>query len=235
LLRFAAENAKDVPQNVVSAIAASWAAKDIDRWTPATSSEFWNAFHALCLLIKPVNVDSLAANQPGPAPRPWQIWRTAGSSAPLAKRTARRYLALLFICLTLAIFCQFVVSTSATISEEIDKLLVTADRTAAKINQEIAGTGNRADKSLFDKALNDEPAKTVHEIRNDDFDSLWFDVDKIGSKLNLLGYITSFGKYRPYETGKLYPVTSITDAQKELARIIPFVAIQSHKKKRCCC
>src|SRR5712671_6090722 len=102
LLRFAAENAKEVPQNVVSAIAASWEAKDTDRWTPATSSEFWNAFHALCLLIKPVNVDSLAANQPGPAPRPWQIWRTAGSSAPLAKRTARRYLALLFICLTLA-------------------------------------------------------------------------------------------------------------------------------------
>jgi hypothetical protein len=92
LLRFAAENAKDVPQNVVSAIAASWEAKDTDRWTAATSPEFWNAFHTLCLLIKPVNVDSLAANQPSPAPRPWQIWRTAGSSAPLAKRTAHRYL-----------------------------------------------------------------------------------------------------------------------------------------------
>jgi hypothetical protein len=114
-----------------------------------------------------------------------------------------------------------VVSTSATISEEIDKLLVTADRTASKINQEIAGTGNGADKSLFDKDLNDEPAKSVNEI-GDDFDSLWFDVDKTGSKLNLLGYITSFGKYRPYETGKLYPVTSVTDAQKELAQYYTF-------------
>ena len=198
LLRFAAENAKDVPQNVVSAIAASWEAKDTDRWTAATSSEFWNGFHTLCLLIKPVNVDSLAANQPGTAPRRWQIWRTAGSSAPLAKRTARRYLALLFICLILAIFCQFLVSTSATVSAEIDRLLVTSDRTAAKINQEIAAPGNGADKSL----LNDEPAKTANEIRND-FDSLWFDVDKAGSKLNLLEYITPFGRYRPYETGAL--------------------------------
>jgi hypothetical protein len=86
---------------------------------------------------------------------------------------------------------------------------------------EIGGTGNGADKSLFDKDLNDEPAKTVNEIRND-VDSLWFDVDKIGSKLNLLGYITSFGKYRPYETGKLYPVTSVTGARKELVEYYTF-------------
>jgi hypothetical protein len=40
LLRFAAENAKDIPHNVVSAIATSWEAKDSDRWTAATSSNF---------------------------------------------------------------------------------------------------------------------------------------------------------------------------------------------------
>jgi hypothetical protein len=211
LLRFAAENVKDVPQNVVSAIAASWEAKDTDRWTTTTSSEFWSAFHTLCLLIKPVSLDSLAANLPGPALRRWQIWRSVESVAPLAKRTARGYLVVLLICLALAVLGQFLVTTSATMSEEIDRLLAGSDRTATKINQEIATAETGADTG----SPNGQSTTTANEIRND-FDSLWFDVDKTGNKLNLLEYITPFGRYRPYETGALYPVTSVTAAQQEL-------------------
>ena len=221
LLRFAAENAKEVPQSVVSAIAVSWEAKDTGQWTPGTSSDFWNAFHALCLLIKPASVDSLAANQPGRAPPRWQIWRTGGPAAPLAKRTARRYLVLLFICLILTIFCQFAVTTFATISEQIDKLLITSDRTAAKINQEIDSMGNVAGKGPSDKTANEVPTKAETDIE-DDFTSLWFDVDKAGSKLNLLGYIASFGMNKLYQTGKLYPVTSIEASRRELLQYYTF-------------
>jgi hypothetical protein len=45
---------------------------------------------------------------------------------------------------------------------------------------------------------------------------------KTGSKLNLLGYITSFGKYRPCETDQIYAVTSVTDVEKELAQYYTF-------------
>jgi hypothetical protein len=109
---------------------------------------------------------------------------------------------LLFVCLILAIFCQFAVTTSATISGEIDQLLIASDRTAAKINQEIAAVNSASDESRSDKTLNTVPAKTENEIAND-FTSLWFDVDRAGGKLNLLRYITSFVMSKMYETGNL--------------------------------
>jgi hypothetical protein len=67
-----------------------------------------------------------------------------------------------------------------------------------------------------------------------DFDSLWFDVDKAGSKLNLLEQITPFGRYRPYKTGELYPVTSVTAAQKDLTQYYTIRRDTIAQKKGCC-
>ena len=81
--------------------------------------------------------------------------------------------------------------------------------------------GNVAGKGPSDRTVNEASTKAEADVE-DDFTSLWFDVDKAGSKLNLLGYIASFGMNKLYETGKLYPVTSIEASRRELLQYYTF-------------
>jgi hypothetical protein len=61
LLSYAAENAKQVPLEVVLPIATAQAAEKSAQMTPKIETDFWNAFGRLSEAVKPVTVESLSA------------------------------------------------------------------------------------------------------------------------------------------------------------------------------
>ncbi len=64
LLQFAAEN-KQLPETLVSTIAASWDAAAENKWTPEISAKFWTAYNTLCATIRPASLDSIrVTNEP---------------------------------------------------------------------------------------------------------------------------------------------------------------------------
>jgi hypothetical protein len=97
LLGFAAEN-KELPQTVVSTICASLDAVHAKSWDQSVATNFWMAFNSLCVLVRPVTMDTLSTNlQVIPQPR-WTFWKRRGELVSPSRRTAGHYLLLLGVC-----------------------------------------------------------------------------------------------------------------------------------------
>jgi hypothetical protein len=132
LLRFAAENTKDLPQTVVSTICAAWDAVQADTWDQKIATDFWLAFNSLCALIKPVTLDTLSTNLREIPPR-WKFGVRPAQPLSLSRRTADRYLFLLMSLLCIAVILGFLVSTATNLSSEIQKLIDSGNQLTEKI------------------------------------------------------------------------------------------------------
>jgi len=64
LLKYAAESPKTLPDSIVAPIANAWKAREENAWSPEVSTKFWIAYSALCDLLKPVTLDTIAAKAP---------------------------------------------------------------------------------------------------------------------------------------------------------------------------
>lgn len=217
LLLFAGENTKDLPASVVKAIADSWSAKETNQWDAGTSTIFWTAFNSLSFLIKPVTVDTLTCNQEILSYPSWTIWHARGAKTSVSKRTARRYLGFLLTLLFVSIALQFVVSTAATLSTQIEAILGEADQIVAQMNKEIAAVADDVGKKNFDDpSLSVNTKKDIKSIEGN-YRGMNLDVDKILAKQNLFRRLTSFGvegyNYRP-STYTRRDVNSLDDLEE---------------------
>lgn len=137
LLRFAAENVKDLPPAVVSTICVALDAQQATTWDEKIATDFWCAFNSLCALIKPVTVDTLSTNLCDiPSPK-WMFWVRRPQLTSLSRRTADRYLGLLIVLLLASAILTFVVSTVAGLNSEAQKLIVSCNQLTEKMDSEI--------------------------------------------------------------------------------------------------
>lgn len=144
LLLFAAGSDKEIPLDLAMAISASWTAQKAQSWDDTVSANFWKAFDALCLLIKPATAETVLINsltaesdkQPPPRWAPQWVIRRGQRPATLAKITARRYLWLLMTLLCTAAILGFLASTSNRLTKDINTDLATADDLSERLNNE---------------------------------------------------------------------------------------------------
>src|SRR5215470_3774488 len=69
LIKYAAESPKTLPENIMMPIALAWQARDDNAWNPEVSAKFWIAYSALCDLLKPVTLETIAASTPSKSRR----------------------------------------------------------------------------------------------------------------------------------------------------------------------
>ena len=124
LLRFAAENVKDLPPTFVSTICAALDAQHASAWDQKIATEFWCAYNSLCTLIKPVTVDTLETNFRKLDPPKWHFWAKVPKAVSLSKRTATRYLTLLMVLLVVSVILGFMVSRMESSTSGMTMLLL---------------------------------------------------------------------------------------------------------------
>lgn len=138
LLRFAAENSKDLPKSVIHAICAAWTAKDTSKWTPEIAQDFWKAFHFLCNAIKPANLDTLIWTNRQVRYRSFApMWKRADDTISFPQRTSRRYMIMLLGLLFISVFLQFIVSTANDLKVDVEKLLVSSEPIVLDVSQKL--------------------------------------------------------------------------------------------------
>jgi hypothetical protein len=128
LLQYAAESPKILPESIMMPIALAWEAREENAWNPDVSSKFWIAYSALCDLLKPVTLETIAAGQPVKSRR-W-LFFGAVVETTLAEKTERRYRILLSLLLATAIIFGYVATTATKINYEINDFKTGADAAA---------------------------------------------------------------------------------------------------------
>ena len=121
LIKYAAESPKTLPDNIMMPITLAWKAQEENAWSPDVSSKFWTAYSALCDLLKPVTLETIAAGQPVKSLR-WVFFGDVVQSS-LAEQSARRYRILLIVLLAIAVTLGFVASAATKISEEVKEFI----------------------------------------------------------------------------------------------------------------
>ena len=133
LLRFAAENVNELPRETVATINTALDAQAGNAWNEQVATDFWCAFNKLCALVKPATVDTLSTNLLGvPAPR-WRAWAGAAKPVSVSRRTATRYLALLIVLLGISVVLGFLVSTTVSLSKDVEQLGTQGDDLNVKL------------------------------------------------------------------------------------------------------
>ena len=217
LLRFAAENTKEIPEKLSSAITNSWEARDQRKWTPEIATRFWDAYNALCALIKPVNIDTLITSTQIVNRRPWYYWGKPQATTE-AKATAHKYINILLVTLLFSIALQFIVTTAVSLTTEINEIMAANEKIAEKLNQEIpllvSAIGNG---EISESTLTPDQLKLVSTIRNE-FDKIWIEEDRIALKLNLFVNITALQTSIGWKPGSLQPNTSVAGFQDDIVQ-----------------
>lgn len=161
LLRYAAENVKELPRATVATINTALDAQAGNSWNEQVATDFWCAFNALCALVKPATVDTLSTNLLAvPAPR-WRAW--AGSPAKpvsVSRRTATRYLALLIVLLGISVVLGFLVSTTLSLSKDVEQLATQGD----ELNVKLTAAADALEAGLADKPFTTASADQRKDI-----------------------------------------------------------------------
>ena len=135
LLRYAAQNAKDLDPDLSLAIAEARNAAQNEAWSPQISQRFWTAFSRLCGLVQSVTVDSLAAAARGAPTSGWLPWRDA-ETISIAERSSARYLRALLVLLATIVPLQLYVWTSTNLSRKIDDYLAATKSKVVQLTEE---------------------------------------------------------------------------------------------------
>jgi hypothetical protein len=210
LLRYAAENVKDIPKPMVSAITAAWDAEKSNTWDQTVATEFWMAFNSLCALIKPVTMDTISTNlREIPAPK-WKFWRRGAQAISLSGRTAGRYMSLLTVLLLAAVFLGFLVSTGNRLSAEIEGLVKSGDDVTKQVTAETdALEATLKDRTFADAGQADQKAIALLQSQTQDLNYV---LDRMLQKTKLMSRLMSFG-FVPfnYDEGNLQRADKISD------------------------
>ncbi len=212
LLRFAAES-KQIPENIISAIAISWQAKADDKWSPEISSKFWPAYNSLCTAIQPASLDTISSNSRARPPRLWQFWRPVTS---LSKATAEAYLALLAVALVSTIVLQFAVSNAANQIDNVDKLKTTMDQMMTGMADDMAKIrGGIGSRRFPDAKLTPDQSRAIVKIQNA-FRTIWITEDQIATKVNVISVLTGQGHDSlKWTKAGFDPIQSVVEYDKE--------------------
>lgn len=154
LLRFAAENVQELPRATVATICTALDAQAGNTWNEQIATDFWCAFNALCALVKPATVDTLSTNLlAAPAPR-WRAWAGSAKPVSVSRRTATRYLALLIVLLGISVVLGFLVSTTLSLSKDVEQLATQGD----ELNVKLTSAADALETALDGKSLAEAPA-----------------------------------------------------------------------------
>jgi uncharacterized membrane protein len=191
LLKFAAEEPKDLPRPVVEAITMSWKAYRDGIWTPEIATTFWCNYNGLCKLIEPVKVDSIAANRKAAITSRWILW--FGLDPSLSQRTAQKYTWLLAVLLVAAVVVSFFGTYYTKLIVDIKSLSAQYDTSIDQIKRtasELESSSNKAtaDERALISAANERKLRSISY----DFADLSFKAAQILEKAKLLRYLTRF-------------------------------------------
>jgi hypothetical protein len=200
LIKYAAENPKTLPETIVLPIANAWKAREDKSWNPDISSKFWTAYSALCDLLKPVTLDTIAASTASIKTHKWILFGPL-QAISLTQRTARRYLGLLFVLLAVAILFGFVVSTSNKLSDDIRDQVDKGNDSAVKVMSSLTGikadldaiaasNENSLQISLDDPRLKPEVKTRINELRSQ-LQDLYYRSDMMDQKVRMISRITA--------------------------------------------
>jgi hypothetical protein len=212
LIKYAAESPKTVPENITMPIAAAWKARDDNAWTPEVSSKFWIAYSALCDLIKPVTLETIAASKPVKSLR----WVFFGEvvEATLAERTAWRYRVLLSVLLAVAVLLGFVAAAATKISGEIRDYITRGNIVAMEVTANLATIKSDFDRMtpavdntlrlpLDDPRISVDTKAKITALR-DKLQELYYAIDMMTERANRIALLTSFFRVREIAAMKGY-------------------------------
>lgn len=203
LIKYAAESPKPLPDAIVLSIASAWKARDEKNWDPAISAKFWTAYSALCELLKPVTLDTIAANTPTIKTREWILFGPPRAIS-LTHRTTRRYLFLMFVLLVISILAGFIVSVSNKLSDDIGTLITKGDAVAVEVFTGLTSIKADLDTlaspnedslqiSLDDPRIKPDTRTKINELR-ERLQQLYYDADTMHQKVDWISRITRFSK-----------------------------------------
>jgi len=212
LLRFAAENVKNLDPDLSLAIAEAHAAAAEAKWNPQIAQRFWGAFAKLCDLIHPVTMNCLSAADRKIDPPALLRFFGVGKKS-VAERSSARYLLLLIGLLMLIVPLQLYVWTCTNLSKKIDDLLA-AEK--VKYAAFIESYGQQAATAATKASATTQTAGTLSFMKaadpkfSADADAIHDDLDRLATEAHFLEVISTvnfsvheFSKYERPGTGAL--------------------------------
>ncbi len=155
LIGFAAE-VGTLPEGLALAIGKARETAANGAWTPQDAADFWAAYNKLCVAVRPVTFDTLAATIDPPAPPGRSSWLLRPRAA--AYNTGRFYVSTLAVFLFLAILCQLLASNTKILRDKADEA-VAASRKAVTIVTAALQELGKTDKDIpFAKRSLDLPS-----------------------------------------------------------------------------
>lgn len=216
LLRYAAENVKEIPKPIISTICTAWDAEKDKTWNQQVATEFWTAYNSLCALVKPVSIDALSTNlQTIPVPR-WKFWRKTSQPPSLPRRTAARWVALLTLLLLVAVILAFFVATGARLTSEIEHLIASGDALIEKIVSETDALQPVLGEKEFSTAAADKQQE-IATLQNQ-LQELNHLLDKTLQKTKVMSRLISFGLSQyEYDEGSLMALANISQVRDAIS------------------
>jgi hypothetical protein len=225
LIKYAAESPKALPDGVMMPIALAWKAQEENAWSPDVSSKFWTAYSALCDLLKPVTLETIAAAQPIKSLR-WVFFGDVVQST-LAEQSARRYRILLVGLLAIAVTLGFVASAATKVSEEVKEFIDKGNAAATEVSAALANIQIDLDRitpadgdvlkvSLDDPRINPETKAKITSLRNK-LQDMYYAADRMTERANRIASLTAFfevrsiGVMKDYQRGDLSRLPTLED------------------------
>jgi len=219
LIKYAAESPKTLPENIMMPIAVAWQARDDNAWNPEVSAKFWTAYSALCDLLKPVTLETIAASTPSKSRR----WFFFGDyvELTLAQRTARRYRIGLIVLLAFAVVCGFVASASTKLSDDIKDLIPRGNTAASEAASAIATIKGELDKmtppigdslqlSLDDSSIGADTRSKITALR-EKLQDVWYAADMMRQRVNGINTVTRIIPPIKFQAGDLSRLPKLAD------------------------
>lgn len=214
LLKFAAENAKDLPPSIVATICAAWDAVQTKAWDQKTATDSWLAYHSLCSLIKPATVDTVSTNLREIPPPRLKLWFKLGEPASLSRRSATRYLFLLMSLLSIAVILGFLASTANSLSSESRKLIDSGNQLTEKVVSGLDLLEPIIGSKPFSDAADQQKAIAMLQGQLQDLNYLQ---DQMLQKTQVMSRLISLGfDTAGYEAGTLAPVLDVKSARESV-------------------
>jgi hypothetical protein len=224
LIKYAAESPKTLPENIMMPIALAWKAREDNAWSPDVSTKFWTAYSALCDLLKPVTLETIAASRPVKSLR-W-LFFGAVVERTLAETTARRYRVLLSVLLAVAVTLGFVASAATRITDEIKDFTAKGNTAVTDVAAALANIkgdldqitpadGNVLKLSLDDSRINPDTRSKITALR-DKLQEMYYDADMMMERANRIAALTfvsvrSIPAMKDYQPGDLSRLPTLED------------------------
>jgi hypothetical protein len=224
LVRFAAEQTKDLSKTTVSTICTALDAQQDNTWDQQIATDFWCAFNSLCTLIKPVTVDSLSTSLRELPPPKWKFWVRNPKPLSLPRRTAAHYLYLLMFLLLVSVVLGYLVSTATSMSTQIKELIHDCDDLTDKMVSETDLLEREIGEQGFNALITNTENQQKHPQSIENIALLQkqltqqkYLLDQMLAKDLMMSKITLFGLKWKAIQGDLSPAENIADLRTAIS------------------